>query len=162
MSEQRTPKMTGGCQCGAVRYALYARPDRVGICHCRMCQKAVGGPFFAWAAVSDSDIAWTRGKPAVFSSSSAADRGFCAHCGTPLIYERARSPHMVNIPRALFAERTGRQPLYHIAIEELQQWAYTGEPLVPLKGFPGVVWQRSKKKRRSAGDDPFELSREDA
>jgi hypothetical protein len=25
---------------------------------------------------------------------------------------------------------------------------YTGEPLVPLKGFPGVVWQRSKKKKR--------------
>ncbi len=67
---------------------------------------------------------------------------------TPLTYERARSPHMVNIPRALFSGRTGRQPLYHIAIEELQEWAYTGEPLVPLKGFPGVVWQRSKKKKR--------------
>ena len=35
-----------------------------------------------------------------------------------------------------------------------------GEPLVPLKGFPGVVWQRSKKKRRVAGDDPFELSQD--
>ena len=55
---------------------------------------------------------------------------------------------MVNIPRALFSGRTGRQPLYHIAIEELQEWAYTGEPLVPLKGYPGVVWQRSKKKKR--------------
>jgi hypothetical protein len=65
---------------------------------------------------------------------------------------------MVNIPRALFSGRTGRQPLYHIAIEELQEWAYTGEPLVPLKGYPGVVWQRSKKKKR-AGDDPFSLGR---
>jgi len=44
---------------------------------------------------------------------------------------------MVNIPRALFSGRTGRQPLYHIAIEELQEWAYTGELLVPLKGFSG-------------------------
>ena len=85
-----------------------------------------------------------------------------AAAGTPLFYERARSPHMVNIPRALFTGRTGRQPLYHIAIEELQEWAYTGEPLVPLKGFPGVVWQRSKKKKRGAGDDPFELSRADS
>jgi hypothetical protein len=33
---------------------------------------------------------------------------------------------------------------------------------VPLKGFPGVVWQRSKKKKRLAGDDPFELSRADS
>ena len=76
-------------------------------------------------------------------------RSFCAGCGTPIAYERARSPHMVNIPRALFSGRTGRQPLYHIAIEQLQEWAYTGEPLVPLKGFPGVVWQRSKKKKRA-------------
>ena len=44
------------------------------------------------------------------------------------------------------------------AIEQLQEWAYTGEALVPLKGFPGVVWQRSKKKKR-AGDDPFSLGR---
>src|ERR1700730_17491521 len=56
-------------------------------------------------------------------------RGFCSNCGTPLFYDRPRSPHMVNIPRALFTGRTGRQPLYHIAIEELQEWAYGGEPL---------------------------------
>src|SRR6202012_2581154 len=51
-------------------------------------------------------------------------RSFCAQCGTPLFTERARSPHMVNIPRALFSGRTGRQPLYHLAIEQLQEWAY--------------------------------------
>ena len=82
-------------------------------------------------------------------------RSFCAHCGTPLVYERPRSPHMVNIPRALLSGRTGRQPLYHIAIEELQEWTYTGEPLVPLKGFPGVVWQRSKKKKRVEHEGMF-------
>ena len=82
-------------------------------------------------------------------------RSFCARCGTPLFYERARSPHMVNIPRALFSGRTGRQPLYHIAIEEMQEWTYAGEPLVPLKGFPGVVWHRSKKKRRGDRDGMF-------
>src|SRR4051812_17695118 len=79
-------------------------------------------------------------------------RSFCARCGTPLFYERACSPHMVNIPRALFHSRTGRQPLYHMAIEELQEWSYTGEALAPLKGFPGVVWQRSKKKKRVGND----------
>ena len=55
---------------------------------------------------------------------------------------------MINIPRALFQSRTGRQPIYHIAIEEMQDWAYAGEPLVPLKGYPGVFHQRSKKKSR--------------
>ena len=37
MSENRTPALTGGCQCGAVRYALYAVPPEPSICHCRMC-----------------------------------------------------------------------------------------------------------------------------
>lgn len=55
---------------------------------------------------------------------------------------------MVNIPRALIGGRTGREPRYHIAIAELQDWTYLGEPLVPLKGFPGVVWERPTKKRR--------------
>ena len=34
MSDQRKPVLTGGCQCGAIRYALYGEPDRAGICHC--------------------------------------------------------------------------------------------------------------------------------
>ena len=111
-----------------------------------------------------SAFASPRGKTALARYEDKATRtarSFCAHCGTPIAYERPRGPHMVNIPRALFNERTGRQPLYHIAIEELQEWAYTGEPLVPLKGFPGVVWQRSKKKKRASGEDPFELGREE-
>ena len=53
---------------------------------------------------------------------------------------------MINIPRALFHSRTGRQPIYHIAIDEMQDWAYAGEPLVPLKGYPGVFWKRSKRR----------------
>ncbi len=76
-------------------------------------------------------------------------RSFCARCGTPLLYERTGSPHMVNVPRALFTARTGRQPRYHIAIEESPEWTYLGETLVPLKGFPGVVWDRSRRKKQS-------------
>lgn len=81
-------------------------------------------------------------------------RSFCSRCGTPLFYERPRAPEMVNIPRALFADRTGREPLYHFAIEQLQEWTYLGEPLVPLKGFPGVVWTGRRKRRQRPGDTP--------
>lgn len=86
MGDQRTPFMTGGCQCGAVRYALFAPPEGVHICHCRMCQKAVGGPFAPLAPVRKADFAWTRGAPSTFQSSSIAIRDFCAACGTPLTF----------------------------------------------------------------------------
>jgi hypothetical protein len=81
-----TVMLTGGCQCGAVRYALSAMPEGAHFCHCRMCQKAVGGPFAALAPVRLADFAWTRGMPSVFRSSNLAYRHYCADCGTPLSF----------------------------------------------------------------------------
>jgi hypothetical protein len=97
MSEQRKPVLTGGCQCGAIRYALYSPPDRAGICHCRMCQKAVGGPFSAWANVKLEHFVWTRGSPGTFRSSSAAERGFCPRCGTPLYFTYLKRPDAISV-----------------------------------------------------------------
>ncbi len=86
------PVLTGGCQCGAVRYALFAMPEGASLCHCRMCQKAVGGPFAAYAPVRLADFAWTRGDPPAFRSSSAAERHFCPACGTPLTFRYFHKP----------------------------------------------------------------------
>jgi hypothetical protein len=30
----------------------------------------------------------------------------------------------------------------------MQDWAYAGEQLIPLKGYLGVFWKRSKKRSR--------------
>ena len=84
--DKRQPVQTGGCQCGAVRYALYAAPDGASICHCRMCQKAAGNLFGAFAGVKRENFAWTRGTPKHFNSSEVVARDFCADCGTPLTF----------------------------------------------------------------------------
>ena len=83
--EAPAASFSGGCQCGAVRYKITAKPH-VAVCHCRMCQKAVGGPFVVLADVPGSAVAWTRGAPARFRSSDVAERLFCSTCGTPLAY----------------------------------------------------------------------------
>jgi len=83
----RAPVATGGCQCGAVRYAFYAPLENVHVCHCRMCQRAVGGLFAALAGSAPDNFAWTRGTPAFFASSNLAQRAFCAECGTPLSFK---------------------------------------------------------------------------
>ena len=58
-------RMTGGCQCGAVRYALHEPPNDPHICHCRMCQKAFGNFFAALTGVALDKFEMTRGKLAV-------------------------------------------------------------------------------------------------
>ena len=86
MTDAAQPVLTGGCQCGAIRFALTAVPRQVSLCHCRMCQKASGAPFACFAEVAKADFNWTRGQPASFQSSNIAARDFCAACGTPLSY----------------------------------------------------------------------------
>ena len=141
----------GQCLCGAVKVeidvpAVWAWHD-----HSSASRRAHGAAYATYIGSWRSRFRVTQGLTDITrfeDEATGAARSFCARCGTPLIYERPRAPRMVNIPRALFADRTGREPRYHIAIEELREWAYTGEPLVPLKGFPGVVWERPRRKKR--------------
>jgi hypothetical protein len=79
--------ITGGCQCGAVRFRVEGELGEASICHCRMCQKATGGLFGPYVGAPDGALAWTRGAPKRFQSSNKVSRGFCADCGTPLTFE---------------------------------------------------------------------------
>jgi hypothetical protein len=78
---------TGGCQCGAVRFRVEGELGRASLCHCRMCQKAMGGPFGPFVSVQRDHLTWTRGERSRFQSSNKVHRGFCRDCGTPLTFE---------------------------------------------------------------------------
>lgn len=150
--------VAGQCLCGAVRFefdypAFWAWHD-----HSRASRVAHGAAYATYVGVWRKRFRITSGADDIAcydETATGATRSFCRRCGTPLIYARARSRHMINIPRALCESRTGRQPLYHIGIDQRQEWGYDGAPLVPLKGYPGVVWERSRKKKRADPSAPF-------
>ncbi|TCD14274.1 GFA family protein [Oricola cellulosilytica] len=79
--------ITGGCQCGAVRYRIEQELTNPHLCHCRMCQKAAGNYFMPLAGARREDIVITRGEPGWFHSSDIVRRGFCRDCGTPLFFD---------------------------------------------------------------------------
>jgi hypothetical protein len=80
--------LSGGCQCGAVRYRLTGPLIEPALCHCRMCQKATGNLFMAMVGSLNENFVVTRGAPAWFHSSDAFRRGFCNACGTQLFYQK--------------------------------------------------------------------------
>lgn len=130
-SKTRTPVLTGGCQCGAVRFAIYKAPERVNLCHCRMCQKAVGGPFAALVPVAPKSFAWTREKPATFVSSNVAERDFCAKCGTPLSY---RGPSgRVNVMIGSLDRPGEVRPEIEMSVEQRHAW------MPPVPGLDGIT-----------------------
>ena len=60
--------MSGGCQCGRVRYAAEVADDEAYLCHCRMCQCATGGVSVAYKNVARADLAWEH-EPDWYASS---------------------------------------------------------------------------------------------
>lgn len=104
---------TGGCQCGAVRFAVPAL-GRASICHCRMCQKAFGGYF--GPLVAAPGLVWTRGAPAEFRSSNKVRRGFCAACGTPLTYQ-ADGAAVVDVALGALDRPEDVPPTVQLAVE---------------------------------------------
>lgn len=87
-------ELSGGCQCGAVRYHTTQRLNNAHLCHCRMCQKATGNLFAPLVGFPIESFKWTRGEPTVFMSSEHVERGFCAKCGTPLFYRHHHNPRI--------------------------------------------------------------------
>lgn len=145
----------GKCACGKVTFeidvpAVWAWHD-----HGAASRRAQGAAYATYVGSWKSRYRLKTGANNIthFEEPNGAVRGFCKTCGTPVSYVRKRAPKMINIPRALFETRTGREPIYHLAIEEMQDWTYVGAKLKPLKGFPGVVWEGAQRKRRPPMSD---------
>jgi len=143
--------MQGRCLCGAVCLAVGVPARWAWHDHTQASRLAHGAAYATYLGCWRKRFQVQSGAGEIGRFEDPATgtaRSFCRRCGTPLFYERARSPHMVNVARALFQDRTGRHPHYHIGISERQDWAYGGARLVPLKGFPGVVWERPRARKR--------------
>lgn len=115
------PALTGGCQCGAVRYALHEIPADPDICHCRMCQKAFGSFFAPLAGVPSEKFALTRGSLSVFASSDRAERGFCSNCGTPLTFRYVDRPR-ISVSIGSLDEPARMKPLQQLGTEGRMPW----------------------------------------
>lgn len=141
----------GQCLCGNVEVEIGFPARWAWHDHSTASRRAHGAAYATYVGCWRSRVRVTKGATKIAKYEEPETkrvRSFCSHCGAPVMYERPHAPQMINLPRALFKDRTGREPLYHVRIEELQEWTYTGERLVPLKGFPGVVWTGPKKKKR--------------
>lgn len=148
----------GACVCGAVEVEIGVPARWAWHDHAAASRHAHGAAYATYVGSWRSRFRFVAGEEHVTRYEDDARgtvRSFCARCGTPLAYERARSPQMVNVPRALFTTRTGREPRYHMNLAQQADWTYLGEPLAPLKGYPGVMWERPRKKRRRPPEPMF-------
>jgi hypothetical protein len=123
-------RITGGCQCGAIRYALHAPVEKASVCHCRMCQKAFGSYFAPLGTVPVADFEVTRGVIAYFRSSDVVERGFCRDCGTPLTFHHIDGAN-IDIALGSLDDPASIRPIIQYGLEGRMPW-FAG--LVALPG----------------------------
>jgi hypothetical protein len=80
--------MTGGCQCGAVRYEIAGEPLAIYVCHCRECRKQSASAFGISVIVPAARFRVVQGEVGTWSrptdSGRTLDCMFCRACGSRL------------------------------------------------------------------------------
>ena len=105
--------LTGHCLCGAVRFRARSSDDVLRACHCGQCRRWSG---HVWAAVGVRDLT-VEGPVRWFASSDAAERGFCAECGSALFWKRRDGAEVDVAPGAL-DQPTGMRLQGHIFVAD--------------------------------------------
>ncbi len=157
-AKRDAPHVEGRCVCGDVHIeitfpAFWAWHD-----HSAASRHAHGAAYATYVGSWKSRVRVAKGEAKISrfeDKTTGTIRSFCKRCGTPLFYERPHAPKWINMPRAIFQTRTGREPRYHLGLSEAAEWEYRGEPLVPLKGYPGVMWARPKAKKKKKIAEEF-------
>jgi hypothetical protein len=114
--------LMGGCLCGAVRYRLDSKPFDAGYCHCRICQRASGAAFLAFATVPVADFNVTQGRIANYRSSDLGSRGRCKDCGTQLTIQVDFQPETIDFSIASLDLPELVIPTFHIWWKSRIQW----------------------------------------
>jgi len=111
---------SGHCLCGAVKVSAVLANHEAGACHCKMCQRWVGGPFVAVACTAET-VFEGQDAVAIYPSSAWAERAFCKHCGSPL-FCRAKGGDSYYLPVGLLDDTEGLTLTSEIFIDRKPSW----------------------------------------
>jgi len=112
--------LTGGCLCGEVRYAAQGDPINERVCHCRLCQRAIGAAFNARALYAVEAVT-VSGPVGMAHSSEGLKRGFCTRCGTT-IFSKREALGIMGLTSGSMDDPSGFAPIDHIWVSSKQPW----------------------------------------
>lgn len=112
--------MTGGCQCGRVRYRADPSGAEAYLCHCRMCQRATGGFAASFVNFPVKAVTW-ESEPDWYASSPIARRPFCSACGTPLGFQFKDDPKGIDLTFGSLDDPSRFAPASHSGVESMHE-----------------------------------------
>ena len=118
--------MTGGCQCGEIRYEIRAQPLTLYACHCTECQKQSSSAFGMSLSVPLQAFAVTRGTPQQWQrpadSGRTVDCYFCGTCGVRLYHAGSGGSDWLNVKPGTLDDIGWLRPVGHLWTRSAQGW----------------------------------------
>jgi len=123
----------GGCLCGAVRYRATEPLRPINLCHCTECRRTTGGapastacPVEGFELTAADTLRWFPGP----TSATAGERGFCARCGSYVLF-RIPDDALMYMTAASLDDDAGLEVEGHIFWDSRAPWeAPDGRPAV--------------------------------
>ena len=148
--------LTGGCQCGQVRYEIRAEPLSVYICHCTECQRQTASAFGMSVPVPRPAFVITAGQPKSWSrtadSGRILDGDLCDVCGVRLAHHPRANDKVSIVKPGTLDDTSWLYPVGHIWTRSAQPWVQIPRDSVIHEGHPADLtplmeaWRRRRER----------------
>ena len=131
--------ITGGCECGAVRYSAGVEPVVSRVCWWRVCQKigsgggTVNAIFKTASLVIDGVL---RNYASLADSGNRVHRRFCPQCGTHVFSQSEARPHLIVVRAGTLDDPEIARPAATIWTGSAPSWACIDPALPKIEGQP--------------------------
>ena len=126
--------LVGGCQCGAVRYAVADEFRYAAICHCSNCRAATGSAFKAFAGIEREKLEITSGlNDLLLIGEEDANDTRCRLCGS-FLFSVVRDGAFVHVAMGSLIDVPSIRPTEHIFVGSKAPWFEITDDLPQFDG----------------------------
>jgi len=135
--------LTGGCNCGAIRYSIETEPETVMVCHCSNCRRQSGSAFSVNLLVPSDKVDISGDAVHYFDrqtdSGNLLLRSFCGRCGSPICSRRDLGAALTVIKVGTLDEPDRFAPTVQIWTDSALPWVKLDEDVASMPGNPEKV-----------------------
>jgi hypothetical protein len=116
--------LTGGCNCGAVRFEMTEEPAVAGYCHCGRCQRRTGTSASAQVYCGPRSVRILAGEERLrfWKPADGAEKWFCGDCGSALFAHRPHGEEGGAVRLGAFDRDPGVRPSFHQFVAYAAAW----------------------------------------
>ncbi|MEZ5920382.1 MAG: GFA family protein [Parvularculaceae bacterium] len=126
MPEKLKLPLTGGCQCGALKYELSEPPLLSTACHCTNCQRITASAFAVTFVVREETMSYVKGAPKEvrWKADSGVTRVgyFCPDCGVRIAHAQEPSNGFYSLRAGTLDEQRLARPAAHGWLQSKAAW----------------------------------------